>query len=98
MTRDTEWHIDKRVPLAFLVALVVQTAGFGIWIGRVEARLEHYAAQASALSARDLAVETELRRTMEMLVRLETRLQAQQDMIRSISEYLRRGSTSGFTP
>jgi hypothetical protein len=34
------WHLDRRVPIAIILAIVGQTVLGGIWIGRMETRIE----------------------------------------------------------
>jgi hypothetical protein len=34
------WHLDRRVPIAIILAIVGQTVLGGIWIGRMEARIQ----------------------------------------------------------
>lgn len=34
------WHLDKRIPLAMLGAILMQTAAFGFWIGQISNRLD----------------------------------------------------------
>lgn len=49
------WTVDKRIPLALIVTIVLQTAGFGVWVGGInnrvasleEYRLQHMPASSS---------------------------------------------------
>lgn len=34
------WHLDKRIPLAMIGAIIMQTAAFGFWIGQISNRLD----------------------------------------------------------
>ena len=34
------WHLEKRVPITIIIAVVVQTIVIGIWIGRFETRMD----------------------------------------------------------
>lgn len=34
------WHLDKRIPLALLGAILLQTATFGFWVGQISNRLD----------------------------------------------------------
>lgn len=38
---ENQWHLDKRVPIALIFALIVQTGAIFSWITNVEKRLEH---------------------------------------------------------
>lgn len=37
---DGGWHLDKRVPVALIVAILLQTFGFGFWLATQNARIE----------------------------------------------------------
>ncbi len=41
MISDRHWHIDKRIPLALIVVLLLQTFGMGWWASSTEARLSN---------------------------------------------------------
>lgn len=58
------WHLDKRVPLALIVALAIQTGTFGFWLGSVQSRVDEL--------ERRTQVNDEVR---ERLVRVETLLE-----------------------
>jgi len=60
----TGWHLDKKVPLALISALVMQTAVFGMWVGSINTRVE-------ALENRQVALE-ELR---DKMIRVEVLLE-----------------------
>lgn len=34
------WHLDKRIPLAMIGAILMQTTAFGFWIGQISNRLD----------------------------------------------------------
>ena len=36
---STEWHLDKRVPIGLILAILVQTAALGIWLGDLNSRV-----------------------------------------------------------
>jgi len=38
-TPDTQWHLDRKVPITIIVALLLQTAGVVWWAASEEARL-----------------------------------------------------------
>lgn len=34
------WHLDRRVPIALIIAIFVQTAGAGFYVARMDSRIE----------------------------------------------------------
>lgn len=79
---DNAWHLDKRVPIALILALLLQTAS-GVWWGaRIDARV-------AALEATDLSrassnerlarVEENLKAQSETLVRIDRRLERMEE-------------------
>lgn len=74
---STSWHLDKRIPIALIVTLAVQT-GLGIW-------------WAADLSARVGQVERQQVATApnsDRLTRVETRLEAVQQGIERIERLI----------
>lgn len=57
------WHLDKRIPLAMIGAILMQTAAFGFWIGqishRLDSALETNRRQDTRLDAQETAVNTQ---------------------------------------
>ena len=39
MADDTTWHLDKKVPISLIGAIVLQTFGFGFWAATLNARV-----------------------------------------------------------
>lgn len=37
---DSKWHLDKKVPIAIIVTLVLQLAGFGWMASKLDSRIE----------------------------------------------------------
>ena len=37
---EQEWHLDKRVPVALILALVLQAGTFGWWGASIQARVD----------------------------------------------------------
>lgn len=79
MEADARWHLDKRVPIALLLALVAQT-GTGFWwaattserINNLEKRAEFSAPQADRLTR----VEVKLDVVQEALGEIKRLIQA----------------------
>lgn len=64
-TQDSHWHLDKKVPIALIIVIVVQTFGIGWWAastdGRVstlEKRMDAAAPQADRLTRVEVKIET----------------------------------------
>ena len=37
---DGNWHLDKRIPIALIGAILAQAAGFGYWAASISARVD----------------------------------------------------------
>ena len=64
-TRDERWHLDKRVPLALVFTLVLQTFAIGWWasatserVSTLERRMDAAAPQADRLTRVEVKIET----------------------------------------
>lgn len=43
------WHLDKKVPIALIAAILIQTAGALVWAGAASQRLDMLEASVAAL-------------------------------------------------
>lgn len=80
---DTNWHLDRKVPIALIMSLALQTAGIVWWGAKADARIETLERQ-STTSAPTTAEQG------TRLTRVETRLEAVQDGIAEIKSILRK--------
>lgn len=46
---DTQWHLDKRIPITLIVAIVIQTLGAFWWAATVDATIESIGKRVSSL-------------------------------------------------
>lgn len=76
---DSSWHLDRKVPVAIIITILMQTGGI-IWWG---------ATAAERLSALERKVESAAPQA-ERLTKVETRLEAVQDGISEIKSILRK--------
>ena len=81
MAEREDWHLDKRVPITIIGALLLQTFGFvaigSAWKAEVESRLsavEKQVDERKNQGDRILVVEEQLRFIKESLTRIEVRL------------------------
>jgi len=61
---SNHWHLDKRVPIALIVVIMLQTVTLGVWVGSVQERV--------ARNERDIEAGSS---TGERLARVETLLE-----------------------
>ena len=71
----TEWHLDKRVPIALILAIVVQTVGLGVWVGSIQQRVANN--ERAIVAAADQGER--LARIEAILERVEARLDRQEN-------------------
>lgn len=74
---DSNWHLDKKVPIALILAMAMQTAGVVWWGATTSERL-------SALERKADAVAPQA----ERLARVETKLESVQNGISEIKSIL----------
>lgn len=82
--RETEsaWHLDKRVPIALIVSILMQTAGIVWWGATTSERLNSLERKADQAATQP-----------ERLTRVETKLESVQDGISEIKAILRKEPT-----
>lgn len=84
--QDRHWHLDRRVPLALIVTILLQTGGIVWWAAGISARVDQLEKQHVSLSP-----------STERIVRVETKLEAVFDAISEIKVLLR-NSRAGLPP
>lgn len=75
------WHLDKRVPIAFIVAIVFQTGCFIWFLAAVDGRvtqLEHWQAGNEPTKERLAILETKMTNIDETVGRIERKLDRDQ--------------------
>src|SRR5262249_6440820 len=73
------WHLDRRVPIALLAAILMQTAAFGFWVGGLVARVGHveqWQTENPRVDARLAVLESQTAEIMRIVGRLESRMLA----------------------
>lgn len=79
MDSDARWHLDKRIPIALIIALLSQTAGAIWWARGIEAKvemLEKATASAAPQADRLTRVEVKLDVVQENLAEIKRLIQA----------------------
>jgi hypothetical protein len=76
---DAAWHLDKKVPIAMIMAIVFQTGGMVWWAASAAERLNALERKADIVAPQ-----------AERLARVETKLESVQDGILEIKSILRK--------
>jgi hypothetical protein len=84
--RRSNWVIDKHVPLALILAILVQTMGAFWWASRVQATIENNAVRIAKLES--LALD--INRLSERQVRLEVQNENVEKILNRIEEKIRK--------
>lgn len=77
-SQTEEWKVDKKVPLALIVTLAIQTAGVFFWMGQLTIRIDHLENQvllATTNNDRLIRVEVQLETIFSSLQRIEDQLE-----------------------
>ncbi len=79
--QNEEWHLDKKVPIAIIIALLIQTVAFvsiaASWKATVDSRLERLEKSESDTNSqgdRILILEQQLKFIVDSLSRIEKKL------------------------
>jgi Tfp pilus assembly protein PilO len=71
------WHLDKRVPVALLLAIVIQTFGVGWWAASISERvssLESTRTEDKGTGSRLAVLESQMNDIKSSLQRIESQL------------------------
>lgn len=74
---DGHWSLDRRVPIALIVTIALQSAAMFMWVGALTSRvfeLEAKAVRALDASDRVIGLEAEMREVRRVLQRIEAKL------------------------
>jgi len=82
------WHVDRRVPVALIVTILLQSAAAVWWAASVDGEVVHHGQEIAALKVKDADDSRRLEAIVERLARIEERASAQLDMLRRIEAKL----------
>ena len=82
MEVDKSWHLDKRVPIALLGAIMLQTCAAIWWAASISARVDTLERDRTAMS---LAVGPQA----ERLIRVETKVDSMHEDVNEIKRAIR---------
>jgi hypothetical protein len=84
------WHLDKRVPLALILSLAVQTAAVVWWAAALSARVDDHDRRIGGIEAAAKTQADEGRKMSEALVRLDERMAGQTAILQRIEAQIAR--------
>ncbi len=87
------WHLDKKVPIALIFTMAIQTVGVIWWAASLSTRVDHQERQISGLVVSDQQAKQEARRIGEWLSRVDERIAAQTELLRRVEASLLSRST-----
>lgn len=88
--QEAHWRLDKKVPIALLVGLIMQAAA-GVWFAAaLQGQVTNHDRRLGTLEATDTRLHEDARRISEALARLDERLQAHTAILRRVEDALGR--------
>lgn len=87
---DEPWHLDKKVPIALIFAILIQTVAAAAYIIRMDGRIETLERQSQVFENWRDGTQGKLDSINVTLGRVDERMQAQQDILREIKETLKK--------
>jgi hypothetical protein len=82
MQQDRQWHLDKRVPIALIITMILQTMAVVWWAAKADNRLDNLEKAGSLGSTQ-----------AERIVRLETKMDSVADAVNDLKVILRSRSS-----
>jgi hypothetical protein len=82
------WHLDKKVPLALIMAMAIQTVGVIWWAASLSTRVDHQEREIASLVMSEQQTKQEARRISEWLARVDERIAAQTELLRRLETTL----------
>jgi Tfp pilus assembly protein PilO len=74
MAGQEPWHLDRRVPLALILTLALQTGGMVWWASALSSQVQSHDTRISRTEAQISQLASDDRKTAELLGRLDERL------------------------
>ena len=88
-TLMTDWHLDKKVPIALIFAIFVQTMAGVWWASDVAARVSEQEHKSTAIAEYMDKQSDDSQRIRETLARLDERVKQQTEILASIERKTR---------
>ena len=85
------WHLDKRVPITLIIAIVIQSVTFVWWAAKLDSKVQEYDHRITVIESWQDGIQTILGQVNERLARIEERGTAMVETLKEINQNLRRG-------
>lgn len=86
--RRAEWHLDRRVTIALIAALLAHGAGTVWWASRLTSTVETHSARLAEIDTERREQRRYTGQVDDRLARLEERLAQQTDLLREVRRLL----------
>lgn len=90
------WHLDRKVPVALILAMASQLALGVWWMSGMSSRVAHLESRIPALEQSDATNVVEMRRISEQLARMDERIIALTALLQSAIQRLPRARVQGI--
>jgi hypothetical protein len=88
MSSADYWQVDKRLPAAFILSLIIQTFAMIWWAATLSARVDDHDRRMNQVESSARIQTDESRKLSETLARLDERLLSQTTILRRIEEQI----------
>ena len=86
---DAHWHLDRKVPIAIIVAIVGQTVAATWWAASLAAKVDMIESRVTKTEVRAERAEIDARALSERLIRIDEASKATLEQVREINYRLR---------
>ena len=86
---DGRWHLDKKVPIAMILAIIGQTFAFGWWAAAQSARIDMLEKEGARLEKRIDTQERVTTNASDRLIRVEEKITAILELTRQLADQAR---------
>ena len=91
------WHLDRRVPMAVITVIIIQSAAILWWAAGVSNAVENNAREIARLDSRFNGIDRERRDLNDRLIRVEEAIKANTKLLEQLVAELRK-QRAGLRP
>ena len=84
------WTLDRKVPVAIIVTLILQVIGFAWYAAKLDSRVEEQSARIARTEAQILTIDRDARDFGTRIVRIEEKSSAMLTLLQTIEQRLER--------